>query len=92
MEGNERNMEEIGGRTQSWENLQERARLSAILWAPRGEIILGVLEMPGTLKNESGQLITKLAQKLARINKKQMKPKHFPLIPTMANGTFFGRK
>ena len=48
LEGNERNMEEIGGRTQSWENLQERARLSAILWAPRGEIILGVLEMPGT--------------------------------------------
>ena len=36
------------GRAQSWENLQERARLSAILWAPRREIILGVLEMPGT--------------------------------------------
>ena len=43
-------MEEIGGCTQRWENLQERARLSAILWAPRGEIILGVLEMPGTPK------------------------------------------
>ena len=50
LEGNESNMEEIGGCTQRWENLQERARLSAILWAPRGEIILGVLEMPGTPK------------------------------------------
>ena len=46
LEGNEGNLEEIGGRTQSWENLQKRA---AILWAfPRGEIILGVFEMPGT--------------------------------------------
>jgi len=43
-------MEEIGGCTQSWENLQERARLSAILWAPREKIILGVLEMPGIPK------------------------------------------
>ena len=43
-------MEEIGGCTQSWENLQERARLSAILWVPREEIILGVLEMPGIPK------------------------------------------
>ena len=50
LEGNERNMEEIGGRTQNWENLQERARLSAILWAPRGEIILGILEMSGIPK------------------------------------------
>ena len=41
------------------------------------------------LKNESGQLITKLAQKLARLAKKQMKnPTHFPPIPTMANGSF----
>ena len=38
LEGNERNMEEIGGgRAQNWENLQERARLSAILWAFLGE-------------------------------------------------------
>ena len=59
------------------------------MWAfPRGEIILGVLEMPGTPQNESGQLITKLAQKLARIVKRQMKPTHFPPIPTMANGSF----
>ena len=42
-------MEEIGGRTQGWENLQEKAKLSPILRAvPRGEIILGVLDMPGT--------------------------------------------
>ena len=40
---NERNMEEIGGREQGWANFQERARLSAILWAVQGriEIILG---------------------------------------------------
>ena len=49
LEGDEGNMEEIGGRTQGWENLQERAKLSPILRAvPRGEIILGVLDMPGT--------------------------------------------
>ena len=49
MKGIWKKLEEIGGRTQSWENLQERARLSAILRAfPREEIILGVLEMPGT--------------------------------------------
>ena len=68
LEGNERNMEEIGGRTQSWENLQERARLSAILWAPRGEIILGVLEMPGTPQKQKGAVatITKQIQKLAK--------------------------
>ena len=68
LEGNERNMEEIGGRTQSWENLQERARLSAILWAPRGEIILGVLEMPGTPQKQKAAVatITKQIQKLAK--------------------------
>ena len=44
--------------------------------------------MPGTPQNQSGQLITKLAQKLARIAKKHIKPKHFPLIPTMANESF----
>ena len=69
LEGHERNMEEIGGRTQSWENLQERARLSAILWAfLRGEIILGVLEMPGTPEKQKGAVatITKQIQKLAK--------------------------
>jgi len=30
----------------------------------------------------------KLAQKLARIAQKQIKPTHFPLIPTMANESF----
>ena len=62
-------MEEIGGRTQSWENLQERARLGAILWAfPRGEIMLGVLEMPGTPQKQKGAVatITKQIQKLAK--------------------------
>ena len=65
-----------------------KARLSAILWAFPREKYSRVLEMPGTPQNESGQPITKLAQKLARIVKKQMEPKHFPPIPTMANGNF----
>ena len=40
LEGNEGNLEEIGGRTQSWENLQKRA---AILWAfPRGDYSRGI--------------------------------------------------
>jgi hypothetical protein len=38
-----------------------------------------------SLKNQNGQLITKLAQKLARIIKKQIKPTYSSLIPTMAN-------
>ena len=37
LQGNEGNMEEIGERTQGWENLEERARLSAILWAFQGK-------------------------------------------------------
>ena len=58
--------------------------MSAILWAfPREKIALGVLEVPDTPKNKSGQLITKLAPKLARIGKKKIPP-----IPTMANDSF----
>ena len=37
LEGNEGNMKEIGERTQGWENLKERARLSAILRAFQGK-------------------------------------------------------
>jgi hypothetical protein len=56
--------------------------LGAILWAfPREKIVLGVLEVPDTPKNKSGQLITKLAPKLARIGKKKSHP--FPLWPTI---------
>ena len=90
LEGNERNMEEIGGRTQSWENLQERARLSAILWAPRGEIILGVLEMPGTPQKRkwtaNHQISPETGKNCQKTNETQT------LIPIMANRTFFGRK
>ena len=39
------------------------------------------------LKNESGQLIAKETQKVARIVKNQMKPTHVPPIPTLANGS-----
>ena len=44
-------MEEIEGNMKGWEHFQERAKLNAILWDfPKGEIILGVVEMSGTLK------------------------------------------
>ena len=33
---NERNMKEIGGRTQGWEKIQERIRLRVILWIFQG--------------------------------------------------------
>ena len=88
-------MEEIGGRTQSWENLQERARLSAILWAfLRGEIILGVLEMPGTPEKQKGAVatITKQIQKLAKKNQWQPNIFLFPLIPTKARTTKLTQK
>ena len=73
-------MEEIGGRTQSWENLQERARLSAILWAPRGEIILGVLEMPGTPKKRkwtaNHQISPEIGKNCQKTNETQTFPTH----------------
>ena len=53
--------------------------MSAIVWAfPRGEIILGYWRCLVPLKNQSGQLITKLAQKLARLNKKPNETQTFP--------------
>ena len=37
-----------------WEHFQERAKLNAILWGfPKGEIILGVVEMSGTLQKKT---------------------------------------
>ena len=64
-------------------------QLLAILWAsPRGTIILGALEMPGTPQKPkwAAATITKLAQKLARIIRNQRKANMspFPLSPTMA--------
>ena len=56
--------------------------------SPGGKLFYGYWRCLVPLKNESGQLITKLAQKLARIVKKQLKPTHFRPIPTMANGSF----
>jgi hypothetical protein len=47
----EKKMAEIEGKMKGWEHFQERAKLNAILWDfPKGEIILGVVEMSGTLK------------------------------------------
>ena len=49
----EKKMEEIEGTMKGWEHFQERAKLNAILWdLPKGEIILGVLEMSGTLQKK----------------------------------------
>ena len=49
----EKKMEEIEGKMKGWEHFQERAKLNAILWDfPKGEIILGVVEIPGTLKKK----------------------------------------
>jgi len=49
----EKKMEEIEGKMKGWEHFQERAKLNAILWDfPKGEIILGVLEMSGTLQKK----------------------------------------
>jgi hypothetical protein len=44
-------MEEIEGKMKGWEHFQERAKLNASLWGfPNAEMILGVVEMSGTLK------------------------------------------
>ena len=62
--------------------LQERARLNTISWDfPRGEIILGVLEMPCT-SQKTATRATQLAQRLGKIQK-PAKPNAcpFPLIP-----------
>ena len=99
-EGNEGNMEEIGGCTQSWEN-PRRKQGCLMLFVffvralPRGEIILEVLEMPGTPEKQKGAAatITKQIQKLAKKNN-QWQPKIllFPLIPTKAKTTKLAQK
>ena len=92
LEGNERNMEEIGGRTQSWENLQERARLSAILWAPRGEIILGVLEMPGTPQKRKWAANHQISPEIGQNCQKTNETQTFPTHSHYGQRDFFGRK
>ena len=85
-----------GGRTQSWENLQEKARLGAILWAfPRRKKNLEVLEMPGTPQNQkwTAATIIKQTQKLAK-KSNQWQPNIFlfPLTPTKARTTKLAQK
>ena len=63
-----------------WKTLQERARLNTILWDfPRGEIILGVLEMPCTSQNSkwAAARTIQLAHKL-ETNEKPIKTERFP--------------
>ena len=60
------------------------------MWAfPRGEIILGVLEMPGTPQKPKWAANHQISPETGKNCQKQMKPKHFPLIPTMANVIFW---
>ena len=61
-------------------SLQERARLNTILWYfPRGEIILGVLEIPCTPQKPkwAAARTIQLAQKLEK-NEKPIKTERFP--------------
>ena len=53
----EKKMEEIEGNMKGWEHFQERAMLNAIPWDfPKGEFILGVLEMSGTPQKKAGSI------------------------------------
>ena len=73
LEANERNMGEIwrnkGTCQRLRKSLQERAKLNTILWDfSRGEIILGVLEMPCTSQKAAART-TQLAQRLGKNSK-----------------------
>ena len=73
LEANERNMGEIWRNKGKCERLgkplQERAKLNTILWDfSRGEIILGVLEMPCTSQKTAART-TQLAQRLGKNSK-----------------------
>ena len=63
LEGNEGNMEEIGARTR-----REPSCFFFLRAFPRGEIILEVLEMPGTPEKQkrAAATITKQIQELAK--------------------------
>ena len=59
------------------------------MWAfPRGEIILGVLEMPGTPKKRKWTANHQISPEIGKNCQKKMKPTHFLPIPTMASGSF----
>ena len=80
MDGNEANTEEIREICKVKENILERGRLSSRLEAlPRGEIIPGVLDMPGT--PQKSKVATKLAEKLGRIVENQGKTKGNQTFP-----------
>ena len=73
LKANERNMGEIWRNKEKYERLgkplQETARLNTILWGfSRGEIILGVLEMPCTSQKAAART-TQLAQRLGKNSK-----------------------
>ena len=85
LEANERNTGEIWRNKGTCERLgkplQERAKLNTILWDfSRGEIILGVLEMPCTSQKTAART-TQLAQRLGKNSKKQ-KPIKTECLPS----------
>ena len=80
MDGNEANTEEIREIFKLKENILEKGRLSSRLEAlPRGEIIPGVLEMPGT--PQKSKVTTKLPEKLGRLVENQGKTKGKQTFP-----------
>ena len=77
---NEGNMEEIGGVRKVGKTSRREPGWVPFWWAfDRGEIILEVLEMPGTPQKQKGAAatITKQIQKLAKKNK-PVTTKYFP--------------
>ena len=84
LEGNEGNMGEIMGKyDRLGKSLQENARLNTIPWDfPRGEIILGVLEIPCTHQKSKWA---------AASWKKTLNTECFP-FHTHSHRVFFGRK
>ena len=85
LEANERNIGDIWRNKGKYERfgkpLQERARLNTILWDfSRGEIILGVLEMPCTSQKTAART-TQLAQRLGK-NSKNQKPIKTECLPS----------
>ena len=64
------------------------------MWAfPRGEIILGVLEMPGTPQKRKRTANHQISLEIGKnCQKKQMKPHTFPTHSHYGQREFFGRK
>ena len=94
LEGNEGNMQEIGRNRGVYAKLGKPLEESQIVFFsgfPRGEIILEVLEMPGTPEKQKGAAATitkqfqKLAKKITSDNQIFCFSHSFPLRPEPPN-------